>query len=62
MASTNFTIKVRYEAIGDHHILVHLHGCKVNHWMLLDLADISSRTGKTYEQIIHNLTERKEVT
>ena len=61
MASTNFTIKVRYEGIGDHHILVHFWGCKVNDWMLLDLADISSKTGQTYEQIVQKLTMHGEV-
>ncbi len=60
MASTNFTLKITYTGIGDHHILVHLFGCKVNQWMLLDLAEISSQTGQTYEQIIQRLTERKE--
>ncbi len=55
MASTEFQLKLTYQNIGAHHLLVHLFGCKVNEWMLLDLAGISRKTGKTYAEIIQGL-------
>jgi hypothetical protein len=62
MAFADVTITVTYEPIGDHHLLVHMYCRKIiDQWMLLDLADISSRTGQSHEQIIEKLTRRKEV-
>ena len=57
MVSADFEIRVTYHGIGYHHLLVHFCGCKVDHWMLLDLAEISSRTGKSYDEIIQKLRE-----
>ena len=62
MALADVMVNITYEVVGDHHLLVHMYCRKmINQWMLLDLADISSRTGQTYEQIIEKLTRRKEV-
>jgi len=55
MASTAFHLTFTYTMIGDHSLLVHFFGCKVDHWMLLDLAEISSETGKSSTEIIEQL-------
>jgi len=59
MASAEFQLYITYHVIGEHHLLIHLFGCKVDDWMLLDLAEISNKTGQTYDEIMQRFVNRR---
>lgn len=51
MKAADLKLTVTYDLIADRFLLVHFS----KSWMLLDLAEISSQTGKSYAEIIQKL-------